>query len=230
MAKSPPPPHATRRIRCLGCGFTIDIPVDCGDRFCGTCAPRRAFRVRSRLRWLLENTRPPPGYMLKMITLSMPNCKQLHTGVAALIKNFRRLRQRQIWKAHISGGATIIEVKGRPNNWHPHLHIICYARWIDWHRLQPAWLQISGGSACYISNIGRDAALSYVTKYITKSDVPEFLEYGVGLVLKRYRLFQRFGSWHGVVIPKKKFDYKCHNCGTSDWMPEWMLDRMIRAP
>ncbi len=223
-------PHAIRRLFCSHCGFTINAPIDCGDRFCQVCAPRRAFRVRNRLQWILDNTRPKPGYMLKMITLSVANSSDLEKGVKTLVISFRRLRQRRIWKDHVQGGATIIEIKGRPNNWHPHLHILCYSRWIDWHKLQPAWASCSGGLACYISNIKSDTALRYVTKYITKADLPEFLEYSVGKVLSKYRLFQRFGDWHSLSIPKKLFDYPCPSCCKIIWVSDIQIDKAIRSP
>ena len=229
---NPPSPHALRRLNCCHCGFAIDVPIDCGDRFCSACAPRRAFRVRNRLRWILDNTRPKPGYMLKMITLSVSNSKDLEYGVKMLISSFRRLRQLRIWRDHVEGGATIIEIKGRPNNWHPHLHVLCYARWIDWHKLQPAWSAVSGGLACYIQNIDGDRALRYVTKYITKADIPPFLLDGVGSVLRKYRLFQRFGSWHSLRIPKNLYDYPCPNCTKVDWIsePSFGLRRRSRSP
>ncbi|MBA7673099.1 hypothetical protein ES703_81287 [subsurface metagenome] len=230
MADSCPPPHQTRRFMCWHCGFLIDVPIDCGDRFCALCSARRAFRVRNRLQWILDNSQPKPGYMLKMITLSTSNCKDLELGVKHLIRCFRRLRQRQLWRSHVEGGAVVIEIKGRPNNWHPHLHILCYSRWINWSELQPAWLSISGGLACYITNISTDTALRYVTKYITKADVPAFLEYHVGKILSRFRLFQRFGSWHSLLVPKKLYDYPCPNCSTVDWVAMSRVDRMIRAP
>lgn len=230
MAVGLAPPHALRRLFCSHCGFSIDVPIDCGDRFCSLCSPRRAFRVRNRLRWILENSNPKPGYMLKMITLSTANCKDLDKGVTALVRSFRRLRQRRIWRDHVDGGATIIEIKGRPNNWHPHLHILCYSRWIDWYKLQPAWASISGGTACYIQNVSMDRALYYVTKYITKADVPEFLEYSVGKVLSRYRLFQRFGSWHGLKVPKKLCDYPCPTCASLIWVSDIQIDKAIRGP
>lgn len=228
--KTLPPSHAIRQLFCSHCGFRIDAPIDCGDRFCRVCAPRRAFRVRNRLRWILDNTRPKPGYMLKMITLSVSNSHDLEKGVRLLVSSFRRLRQRRIWKDHVSGGATIIEIKGRPNNWHPHLHVLCYARWINWHQLQPAWASVSGGLACYIQNIQGDTALRYVTKYITKAEIPEFLEYSVGKVLSKYRLFQRFGEWHGLKVPKKLYDYPCPSCSKVIWVSDIQIDRAIRSP
>lgn len=229
MGKSAPDPHSLRRLFCSGCGFSIDVPIDCGNRFCSVCAPRRAFRVRNRLRWLLDKCPPPPGYSLKMITLSVPNCKDLDVGVRHLIKSFRRLRSRKFWFKNVIGGATIIEVKGRPNNWHPHLHVLCYSLWLDWYKLKPDWAAVSGGEACYISNLDTDTALRYVTKYITKADVPEFLEYDVGRVLNRFRLFQRFGSWHGIKLPKKLHDYPCPSCTRTIWVSDIQVSRCSRG-
>lgn len=207
----------------------LDVPIDCGDRFCALCSPRRAFRIRNRISWILENHKPKVGYMLKMITLSTSNSKSLEDGVAGLISSFRRLRQRRVWKDCVDGGATIIEIKGRPNNWHPHLHILCHSRWIDWYKLQPAWKAVSGGTACYIQNVDNTRALLYVTKYITKAEIPEFLLYDVGRVLSRYRLFQRFGVWHALLVPKKLYDYPCPSCYKIHWMSDFEASAWSRT-
>ncbi|MBA7687699.1 hypothetical protein ES703_96165 [subsurface metagenome] len=222
-------PHAYRLIYCVCCGFRLDVPIDCGFRFCIPCSKRRAFRVRNRLQWIFDNFRPQPGYMLKMITLSTSNCKQLEPGVTHLISSFRRLRQRNVWRDHVSGGATIIEIKGRPNNWHPHLHILCYSLRLPWRPLRDAWMSVSGGTACYIQNVDTERAKFYVTKYITKADVPAFLLRGLSKVLVKYRLFQRFGDWHSLTIPKKLYDYPCPNCSRSDWLPEQVLSSLHRS-
>jgi hypothetical protein len=166
--------------------------------------------------------------MLKMITLSKTNCRDLDSGVADLIRSFRRLRQRRLWKDHVDGGAVVIEIKGNPGFWHPHLHILCWSRWLPWLQLHAAWKSVSDGLGCYIQNVGQDTAIRYVTKYVTKTDLPDRDQQAVGKVLIRYRLFQRFGSWHHIFIPKLKSDYPCPNCGESDWICDWQLDRIAR--
>lgn len=217
MKSNTPTPHDYRILYCSHCGFALKVPIDCGFRFCPTCSKRQAFRVRNRLSWIFDNYRPEPGYMLKMVTLSTINCQDLDKGVKSLIHSFRRLRQRRVWKDHVSGGATIIEIKGRPNSWHPHLHILCYSLRLPWRPLLQAWTAVSGGTACYIQNVDSTRARNYVTKYITKADVPPFLLDGLSKILVKYRLFQRFGDWHSLRIPKKLYDYPCSNCGKSEW-------------
>lgn len=222
------PSHEYRRVYCRKCGHCADVPKDCGHRFCPTCAKRRSYRVRNRLLFILDNNRPKPGYILKMITLSTRNCQSLEIGVRHLVKSFRRLRQRNIWKTHVDGGATIIEVTGEPGNWHPHLHILCWCRRIDWKSLKNSWTSVSGGLGCYIINTSRKSACFYVTKYITKAEVPEGAWDKVGKILVKYRLFQRFGSWQGIKIPKKISDYPCPKCGCTVWVPDWMIEKALR--
>jgi len=230
MSPSPPSPHAHRTLSCSACGFRVSVPIECGNRFCPLCSKRRAFRIRNRISWILSNHRPKAGYSLKMITLSTTNCKQLDPGVSFLIQSFRRLRQRHIWSSHVSGGATIIEIKGRPNDWHPHLHILCYSRFIPWKKLRSAWNHISGGTAVYIQNVTADRAKLYVTKYVTKSDSPPSLDHDLSTVLNKYRLFQRFGDWHSLKIPKKLYDYPCPNCQRSTWLVDIYIERHVRDP
>lgn len=230
MKPTPAHPHAFRTLYCAGCGFRVKAPIECGNRFCTTCAPRRAFRVRNRIRWILKNHRKKAGHTLKMITLSTSNCKDLDAGVNQLVAAFRRLRQRDIWKNHVSGGATVIEVTGRPNDWHPHLHILCYSRFIPWQKLRSAWTKVSAGTAVYIQNVDDSKALAYVTKYITKSDVPAFLSDDLSKVLSRFRLFQRFGDWHSLRIPKKLYDYPCPNCTRSTWIVDLVIESACRDP
>jgi hypothetical protein len=223
-----PPAHSYKRFYCRHCGFTVDAPQDCGHRFCPTCARRRAFRIRNRLTWLLNNNQPKTGFILKMITLSTSNCQDLDRGVRHLVSSFRKLRQRKIWKTHIDGGANIIEVKGRPGSWHPHLHVICWSRRIDWDDLRKAWTSVSGGLGCYIINTSSKSACFYVTKYITKPEVPQGTWEELGKVLVKYRLFQRFGSWHSLVIPKRVYEYACPKCSHTWWVPDWMVEQAVR--
>lgn len=230
MNPTPPPAHNYRLLYCRFCGFRLNVPIDCGNRFCPVCSKRRAFRIRNRISWILSNHQTKPGFCLKMITLSRPNCDQLDEGVSALVNSFRRLRQRKIWIDHVSGGATVIEVTGRPHDWHPHLHILCYSRYIPWKKLRSAWQSCSGGTAVYIQNMTADRAKVYVTKYVTKTDSPPHLSESISNVLRKYRLFQRFGDWHSLRIPKKLYDYPCPTCGRSHWIVEFDVEKAMRSP
>ncbi len=220
--------HDYRTLFCRHCGHTIKVRVDCGHRFCPICAKRRAFRIRHRLQHLFTKIKHEPKAGVKMLTLSKANCSELNVGIKDLVASFRRLRQRALWKHYVIGGAFIIEIKGRPGNWHPHIHAVIYAYYIPWARLRSAWRQVSSGTAVWISAVSNDRALNYVTKYITKCDVPAALLDDVSASLRRYRLFTRFGDWHSITIPKRVFDNPCEHCGDIDWILDLTIDRLIK--
>lgn len=189
---------------------------------------RRSRRIRNRLQHLFDKNEKIPKAGLKMITLSNTNCSSLDDGIRDLVKSFRRLRQRVAWKQYVFGGAYVIEVKGRPGSWHPHIHAIVYSYYIPWARLRSAWRQVSGGTAVWVNKIDGDMALSYVTKYITKADVPPALMDDVGRSLARFRLFTRFGSWHNILLPKLVYDTPCARCGRSIWVVDIQIERFMK--
>lgn len=221
--------HGWRFLFCTKCGHRIRVLVDCGHRFCPNCSRRRARRVRNRLQALIDKNEHFPKARLKMLTVSQPNCVHLDDGIKKLVAAFRRLRQRALWDRYVFGGAFVIEVKGRPGNWHPHIHAVIYSYRIPWRRLRSSWRQCSGGTACWISNVTADKAKNYITKYMTKTDLPSALIDDVSTSLRRFRLFTRFGSWHNIVLPKMIMDTPCDSCGSSEWIVDFEIDRMLRA-
>jgi len=122
--------HEFRRIICTVCGQVLDIPVYCGDRFCPVCSVSRSIRTRSRMQWLVDHQPKLHAHAFYFWTFSLKNCQDLPKGIAQLQKSFRKLRSRQYWKTHVEGGAFVIEIKGRPGDWHPHIHVIVYSTYM----------------------------------------------------------------------------------------------------
>jgi hypothetical protein len=148
-----------------------------------------------------------------MITLSVKNHKNLALQTKHLISSFRRLRQSRLWGYFVAGGATLVEVKSGVDGWHAHLHIFCYMRWMPYTRLLSAWRKCSGGSGVWITRANETVMMNYVTKYITKTEMSSEDRINSSEVLKHYRLFQRFGDWAQLKIPKLASDAQCDNCG-----------------
>lgn len=221
--------HAYITIYCDSCGHSHRVRVDCGFRFCPECSIPRGARIRRRLKYIMDNYPPPPGNRLRMITLSTRNCQNLGLGIKHLVASFRKLRQQKFWKKYCSGGATIIEITGKKGDYHPHLHILCYCNYISWKDMAKRWKDISGGTGCHYLDVPKDKALAYVTKYVTKSEVPEGDLHDISDEIKKYRLFQRFGLWHSFVIPKLKVDYACPDCHGVGWITDWELDKLSKG-
>lgn len=205
--------HKYRRLICLGCGRQVDIPIYCHNRFCPICGKPRMLRIRRKLTKFLKIYALPQKHAFRMITLSVPNTDDLPGGIDFLLKSFRRLRQRAYWKTVVDGGAFVIEIKGNPGNWHPHLHILVSSRYLSWNILHKQWNHVSGGLSVYISNLPAKRVVNYMLKYITKPSVIDANLDHVSNALINKRLFQPFGSFHSQFskIPKDK--YLCPRCG-----------------
>lgn len=126
-----------------------------------------------------------------------------------LYKHFRALRQHPVWSGAVQGGAAFLEVKysDKARRWHPHLHIICHAKFVQQSELSLAWRSITKDS--FIVDIRRvkdvGHAAKYVTKYASKplntsfAMSPILLDEAV-VALKGRRLCLCFGTWYGTPL------------------------------
>lgn len=220
--------HQWASIFCITCGHTIRVPIGCKHRFCPLCSPRRARRIRARLKWIFKHVDLEPGVRFVMITLSCPSSQDLDKGILHLVKSFRRLRQRAFWKRYVQGGAYIIEITRSKAGWHPHLHIIATSKFLPWTKLKDQWGRVSSGLACFIQQVDAQKAANYITKYLTKTTMsPDNMD-AANDCLKNNRLFTRFGSWHDLTIPKRIYDYPCPICKCTEWVPQVMIDIQSR--
>jgi diadenosine tetraphosphate (Ap4A) HIT family hydrolase len=83
------------------------------------------------------------------ITLTLQAKKEtLRQMLDRLIRSFRRLRTRAIWKNAVDGAVFVIEVKkgSGSRKWHAHMHIIARGAFIPQADLSRAWKVASHGS------------------------------------------------------------------------------------
>jgi hypothetical protein len=214
--------HPFKSIVCTCCGELIRVPVYCKNRFCEVCAPARSHRVREKIKFLIKNADFSKGYFLGMITVSLSNPPSLGEGIKELQKNFSRFRRSKLWKRYIRGGVYVIEITGGPGSWHPHIHCLVEQKFLSWKTFQSRWQSLTGATAFHVKKIPAGAAERYITKYLAKpvGTPPEVA--AVAKDLAHVRLFQPFGSWHGVLKSWSKLPYNCPNCGETMWLP-WDL-------
>lgn len=220
--------HSFITLDCAQCGHTHRALQPCGLRFCPVCSIKRRIRVRNYLHELFRIVHQRPGQRLKMLTLSCQNTGDLRKGVDHLVKSFRKLRNRKFWNKYVSGGIAIIEIKGRPGNYHPHLHVLLYAKFLPWNEIRHHWERVSSGTAVWISNIPKGKAIYYVTKYVTKLDMPDEAQEEPNEAMHGRHLFMKFGDWSQVKPLTREFLFTCTICGASDWIDEFTLRRCQR--
>lgn len=222
-----PVDHDFRVIVCQHCGYELTVPIYCGNRFCNVCSAPRLSRVRKRLNWICASLTPPRGYGFKHLTLTLRNESDLPIMLSHLVRAFRKLRQRAFWKQHVLGGAFVLEVTGRPGNWHAHLHMIIESRYIPYHKLLQLWLKVSGSRGVWIANIPKGKIVGYLTKYLSKSSVPLEITDEVARNLNGLRLFQPFGTWYAISQTYRAEPTGCPVCKHSCWFPSEILYRQL---
>jgi Replication protein len=176
----------------------------CHSRHCRHCANRKrealVLAVAARLKEARDRCR--------FVTLTL-RCQPvpLADQLDRLLESFRRLRQRQWWKARVTGGCMFVELKLGENSrqWHVHLHLLTEGKFLDQRELGEEWHKVTGDS--FIVDVRAIAAddkiASYVAKYATKplhSNViqsPAHLDECIVAVRSR-RLVNCFGCWKGL--------------------------------
>ncbi len=153
----------------------------CKLRICPVCRRRIQAKASTRVLHFMEQ-HPSDSWQFHTFTLkhsSTPLSRQLDR----LVKSFRKLRQRALWKRHVITGYAVIEVTFHPagsysttgrfredDEWHPHLHVVARTDFIPWGELRAAWLSVTGDSDaidCRVCDSATHAA-HYVAKYVGK--------------------------------------------------------------
>jgi hypothetical protein len=217
-------PHLYHTFKCSCCGHCISAPVSCGDRFCDICSGPRRRRIRAKLNAIVDQVVERDGYTVKFLTLTIPSRPDIRSGTKDLIASFRRLRQTKFWRGKVKGGAFVVEITGRPGAWHIHLHALIESLFLDTFKLSTQWRKCSPGKIVDIRRIPKGSIVSYVTKYMTKTNLDQKSRYLITAELKQLRLFQPFGTWHSMSLLVQKLLYDCPECGFCCWWPTFIRD------
>lgn len=226
-------PHGYRRFHCSHCGNIIDVPIHCSSKGCDICTRFRRYRIRERIQYALQGLPSNQTLRWRHFTLTVKNGSDLGERLNHLIKSFRKLRHRKLWKSSQYGGFYVVEITERGNGWHPHLHIVSFGHYLNWRKLLYVWCQITKDSShVMVSSIrGGSNIAGYISKYITKATVlsiPSLII--VDLVCKNRRLFGPFGAAAELMKnfkPPKKMAV-CTQCHHKEWVPDIILEIMKR--
>jgi hypothetical protein len=182
----------------------------CNDRLCTPCANERSRLLRDNVLGLIS------GKQISFITFTLSGYRQpLSMLLDRIFKHFKALRLHPLWSEAVKGGVAFLEVKfnDKSSRWHPHLHILADAKFIDQGELSTVWRTITKDS--YIVDIRRVRDVRqtghYVTKYASKPLNSSFAN-SQGLLdealqsLKGRRLCFAFGSWYGKALTDVDLD------------------------
>lgn len=208
----------------------------CRHRFCPACAAGKGAVVRSNLEALASRAK----HRLKLLTFTLAHkARPLRPNLDRLTAAFRELRRLAFWKRNVHAAAWIIEVKvGKDRLWHPHLHVLVDAPFIEQRVLSAAWLACTGDS--YIVDIramSASAASAYVAKYVSKPldqtilDDPDRLEEYM-LAVRGKRTVACLGAWRKTSLSKRPAAHKPPNEVAGNEKELWIYlgsyDEMVR--
>lgn len=170
----------------------------CRLRWCPVCAEAKRVRIKSEVSHWLQTVRAPKFFTLTMSHSSEP----LSSQIKNLYRGFRLLRQHKRISREIRGGVWFFQIKrsARDACWHPHLHILMDANFIDKRLLSLEWFNVTGNSFIIdiraIKDPGKVA--DYVSRYCAKpcnmSDYTKDDRIEIATVLHGKRLCGRFGT------------------------------------
>lgn len=179
------------------------VANSCNLRFCPICGHRQRLQTAMNAAAIVERL---DSDRLKLITLTLKSSPApLHQQLTYLRASFRRLRQRAVWKNHVTAGFAVIEVtfNNKIRHWHPHIHIVCDSEYFPHHHLKNHWLSITKSSS--IVDIRPCAKRLNITNYLAKylgkppalsefdHETHRLLEFRTAL--NRSRMLIRFGKF-----------------------------------
>jgi hypothetical protein len=171
----------------------------CRDRWCVPCARERARRITSQL---VGHVADHPHRFVTLTLKARPEA--LATSLVRIRTGFARLLRLKQWRACVTGGCAVVELKYRPaaGTWHVHLHALVQGKFLPQRLLSALWRKVTGDSFIVDVRFVRNptAAVSYVAKYMTKPVESDVLRNARALgeaveALRGKRLIQTWGSY-----------------------------------
>lgn len=239
----------TTTLYCRNSGHKRVLPKRCKGRTCPVCRERDFARLCVQYKTVLQSVNHP-----KFITISPKNVVNLtqryvrwfHCAVKKLLRRAR-------WREVIHGGVLFAECTNIGNGWHPHLHGLIDAWFVDKKEFAKE-ISEELGVPCFVDVQEWDKPeniLKYCLGYLKKS--PDIYRVD-GLSKKQLKLghSKRYvSSWNAVRERKSKFDsayrgvrtvipfgklygvkrpekkpLQCE-CGCNEWLSEFGLRSMI---
>lgn len=204
----------------------------CRDRWCQACqVAKRCELVR-----IVDGEKPQEKLRFLTCTLRHDD-SALRPKIKQLKESFRRLQRSRWWKARVVGGVAVLEVKrSEKKKWHPHLHCIIDAAWMDKNELAEQWRIASRGSFVVDIRIvtNEKHAAGYIGKYVTKGvdasvmNDPAALAEAI-VAMRGARAFDVFGSWRGRRGDAEPDDQCCDDHEENDWKPVATVRQWLNA-
>ncbi len=158
--------HGLRSLFCAWDGHEKAVCLRCKGRTCGVCRSREFLRLKNRYTGALAGVLWP-----NFVTIAPENVQALtRSCVLALHRAVKKVLKRKKWKEAIAGGILFGECTNIGNGWHPHVHGLMDARWINAGTLAADITAVLGRSV-FVKCLRKDVhwVLTYCLSYVKKT-------------------------------------------------------------
>lgn len=182
----------------------------CRNRWCQACGRERAARIVNGTLQVMSGKCP------RFLTLTLRHsATPLTDQIDRIYESFKKLRKRESWNNHVTGGAAFLEVKlsDKDGLWHVHLHCLIEGEYWDGREIAREWHAVTGDS--FIIDIrpveNHEYRARYVTKYVTKpADASVYRDCDkldeLLVAMRGRRLCLTFGTWRGHKLDEAEVD------------------------
>jgi len=193
----------------------------CGSRVCPRCRVPWGLKQQEKI---VSAVADVPEERRKLATFTLKSTSApLRMQVKRLWKCFERLKNRSLWRWNVRGSIAVLEItyNVERGQWHPHLHVVLDACWIDQKLLSQTWLAVTRDSKIVDIRAIRsfDSMATYLVKYLLKAII---LPVGVNPVHtdELYDLYNgsKFVRFAGTLRPRPGEELYRNDYPT-DWTP-----------
>jgi len=234
LKQSPRHKHLLERVQHCGCqvnayqdsaGEILVTANSCKSRFCPRCAQGSCRRSIQKTIARLPAFNLPRSFL----TLTQPQHPgtSLATGIRAIRRAFALLRESDIWRNSVRGGAYVIELtasKTHEHTFHTHMHVIIECTWMDLEALTTEWKKAINKAHRTEYHITEDieanrpdirsckddeSTIAYISAYLSRTipdelyDHPVLLLDAIDSLGQHKRMASLFGDWQKTKPPEK---------------------------
>lgn len=184
---------------CNDCGRVAKFPNRCDLFYCPECNHSLTQHRTAQVSWWVATIKQP-----KHICLTVKNIHDLTTEhITELRSWFTKLRHRKFargWK----GGFYSIQITKSATGWHPHIHALVEAQWIDHAALNENWSSVTkgAGQVTCVRDCRDKGYLRRITSYVARgSELAAWQPSEIKACINAFeghRTFGVFGALYGM--------------------------------
>ena len=184
---------------CNDCGRVAKFPNRCDLFYCPECNHSLTAHRTAQVSWWVATIKQP-----KHICLTVKNIQNLTAEHITELRGwFTKLRHRKFargWK----GGFYSIQITKSATGWHPHIHALVEAKWIDHAALNENWSSVTkgAGQVTCVRDCRDKGYLRRITSYVARgSELAAWQPSEIKDCIKAFqghRTFGVFGSLYGM--------------------------------